>query len=236
MMVEDSEKADYKMRYFNSDGSEGEMCGNGARCLSKFAYLIGAAKTSMSFETKAGIFEAQILEAGEKVKVRFPPIDLESIKLNQVRDFQGIERTYHYAWVGVPHVVLFRDDLPNLDHQSLLAQGRAIRFAQHIFPRGTNVNFAQVTAEQHVIIRTYERGVEDETLACGTGSTATAVIAHLLGYTEPPVHMHTRAGMLTIYFEPRGDKIDEVYMEGDAKLVVEGYLLRDSWEYANMPT
>lgn len=230
MMVEPSDKADYRMRYFNADGSEGEMCGNGARCLSKFAYIIGAAGVDMTFETMAGIYEAHILKDGKSVKVKFPSIPLKEVALNQSGVFKGNEKKYHYATVGVPHVTLFEDNVSQIDYQSLVSIGRAMRHSTEVFPQGTNVNFAQVTDEENVIIRTYERGVEDETFACGTGSTATAVIAHLLGYVRPPVHMHTRAGALTIHFRTGKDEIAEVFMEGGAKLVAEGYLLEDSWK------
>lgn len=229
MMVENSNIADFKMRYFNADGSEGEMCGNGARCLAKFAYIIGAAKEQMNFETLAGIYEAQILEGGSRVKVKFPSIDINSIKLNQLANFDGSEKTYHYAPVGVPHVVLFEEDLLKLTHETIVAKGRSIRYAQDLFASGTNVNFVKITGEDSVAMRTYERGVENETLACGTGSTATAVVSSLLGLTRSPVHVHNQAGILTIYFKVGKNTINEIYMEGEVKLVAEGYLLPDAW-------
>ncbi len=230
MMIENSNKADFKMRYFNADGSEGEMCGNGARCLAKFAYLIGSAKENMCFETIAGIYEAQILEDGRRLKVKFPSMDLESIKLNQVASFEGFEKTYHYAPVGVPHVVLFEEGLSTLKKETILTKGRAIRFDQDLFPLGTNVNFVNIVDEYNIDIRTYERGVENETLACGTGSTAAAIVSFLLGHTKSPVHVHNPAGVLTIYFVVGEKTIYEIYMEGEVKLVAEGNLLPDAWD------
>lgn len=228
MMIEKSDKADFKMRYFNADGSEGEMCGNGARCISRFAYLIGEAKTEMKFETIAGIYESIII--GEDVKLKFPGVKMSDIALNQKHDFREDTREFHYALVGVPHTVIYRDDVDTMDYNDLYALGRKIRFTLEVFPNGTNVNFIKVMDEHNIIIRTYERGVEDETFACGTGSTASAIVSGLLGKVKPPVNMHTRAGVLNIYYELEKDFVDKVYLEGNAKVVAEGYLLPDAWK------
>lgn len=227
MLVEKSNKADFKMRYFNSDGSEGEMCGNGARCISKFAYLIGAAQKQMKFETIAGIYESQI--NGEDVKVKFPPVKMSNIQLERRHDF-GQVKDFHFAIVGVPHTVIYRQDVENMDYKELYNLGKKIRNSLDVFPEGTNVNFVQPVDESHMIIRTYERGVEDETLACGTGSTASAIISGLLGKVKSPVNMHTRAGILRIYFSLEKDLVDGIYLEGNAKVVAEGYILPDAWK------
>ncbi len=228
MMVEESSKADFKMRYFNADGSEGEMCGNGARCISRFAYLQGAAENEMTFETIAGIYESKIV--GDNVCLKFPPVSMNDLQLYQTHEFEGETLDFHYAPVGVPHVVIYRDDVDTMDYKELFTLGRKIRYAD-IFSAGTNVNFLKISDENNIIIRTYERGVEDETLACGTGSTASAIISCLLGKTKSPVSMHTRAGILKIYFNIKEDIIDDLYMEGNAKVVVEGYLLPDAWRW-----
>lgn len=227
MMVEKSDKADFKMRYFNSDGSEGEMCGNGARCISRFAHLIGAAGLDMKFETIAGIYESKII--GENVKVKFPKVKMSDIALNQRYNFREDTEEYHYALVGVPHVVIYRSDVATMDYKDLYSLGKTIRNTSEVFPNGTNVNFVKIEDENNITIRTYERGVEDETFACGTGSTATAIISSLLGKVKSPVNMHTRAGVLKIYFDVGKDFIGNIYLEGDAKVVVEGYLLPDAW-------
>lgn len=226
MMIEESDKADFKMRYFNADGSEGEMCGNGARCISRFAYIQGVAENEMTFETLAGIYEAEIV--GKNVRLKFPPVRIRDIHLHQTHEFDGKTLDYHYALVGVPHVVIYRDDVDAMDYKELLTLGRKIRYAD-IFPVGTNVNFLKIVDENNIIVRTYERGVEDETFACGTGSTTSAIISSLLGKTKVPVKMHTRAGVLKILFDTKDDVIDDLYMEGNAKVVAEGYLLPDAW-------
>mgnify|MGYP001163407772 FL=1 len=227
MLLEKSNKVDFKMRYFNADGSEGEMCGNGARCISKFAYLIGAAQKQMQFETMAGIYESQI--NGENVKVKFPPVLMKNIQLNRRHDF-GQVNDFHFAIVGVPHVVIYCDDVDNMEYKELYNLGKKIRNSLDVFPEGTNVNFVQYVDESNMKIRTYERGVEDETFACGTGSTASAVISGLLGKVKSPVNMHTRAGILKIYFNLGKDLIDDIYLEGDARVVAEGYILPDAWK------
>ena len=226
MMVEESDKANFKMRYFNADGSEGEMCGNGARCISRFAYLQGVAESKMTFETMAGIYESVIV--GENVRLKFPPVSMSDLHLHQTHEFEGEPLDFHYALVGVPHVIIYRNDVDTMDYKQLFTLGRKIRYAD-IFPAGTNVNFLKVLDESNIIIRTYERGVEDETFACGTGSTASAIISCLLGKTKAPVNMHTRAGILKILFDIEEDIINNLYMEGNAKVVAEGYLLPDAW-------
>ncbi|NLU09659.1 MAG: diaminopimelate epimerase [Tepidanaerobacter acetatoxydans] len=226
MMLEKSSKADFKMRYFNADGSEGEMCGNGARCISKFAYILGAANAEMTFETMAGIYESKIL--GENVSLKFPPVSLSSLQLNQTHNFEGETLKYNYAPVGVPHVVIYRDDVDTMDYKELVKLGRKIRYAD-IFPCGTNVNFLKILDESNILIRTYERGVEDETLACGTGSTASAIISYLLGKARVPINMHTRDGILKIFFDAKDGVIDNLWMQGNAKTVAEGYILPDAW-------
>lgn len=227
MMIEESDKADFRMRYFNADGSEGEMCGNGARCISRFAYLRKAAEHEMTFDTMAGIYQSKV--AGENVSLKFPPVSISDINLHQALELDGETMDFHYATVGVPHVIIYRDDVDAMDYKGLLTLGRKIRYNAR-FSAGTNVNFIKVTDAKNIIIRTYERGVEDETFACGTGSTAAAIISCLLGKTKSPVNMHARAGILKIYFNIKADIIDDLYMEGNAKVVAEGYLLPDAWK------
>lgn len=227
MVIENSDAADFKMRYFNADGSEAEMCGNGARCISRFAYIIGAACKVMTFDTIAGQYKSEITGDGTQVKVKFPLLKREDILLRQDENFEGIERTYHFARVGVPHVVILESNIRDIPYEEFLDMGRKIRFSKK-FPSGTNANFVEVVNEHKSLIRTYERGVEDETLACGTGSVASAVILGLLDKVKTPISMHTRAGVLNIYYNAKDDFIDEIYLEGDANIVAEGNLLPDS--------
>ncbi|MDD4569121.1 MAG: diaminopimelate epimerase [Tepidanaerobacteraceae bacterium] len=213
--------------FVGADGSEGEMCGNGARCISRFAYLQGAAENETNFETMAGIYESKVV--GENVCLRFPPVKMSDLQLYQTYEFNRKALDFHYALVGVPHVAIYRDDVDTMDYKELFTLGRKIRYDTR-FPAGTNVNFLEVLDDNNIIIRTYERGVENETFACGTGSTASAIISCHLGKTKSPVNMHTRAGVLKIYFNIKENIIDELFMEGNAKVVAEGYLLPEAWK------
>ncbi|WP_231845460.1 diaminopimelate epimerase [Pseudothermotoga hypogea] len=228
MLLERSDSADFKMRYFNSDGSEGEMCGNGARCIARFANLMNVAKEHMRFETIAGIHEAVIV--GEEVQIMFPDLKVNDFKLLQRHDFGFGPIEYHFGTVGVPHVVIFRGDVESMEDELLLNWGRKIRYALDVFPRGTNVNFVKVVGPSHIIVRTYERGVENETLACGTGSIASSIVSFLIHAVEPPVTVKVRGGELKVGFERCADEFKNVYLQGDARVVAEGYILPDAWK------
>jgi diaminopimelate epimerase len=231
LLVETSDAADFKMRYFNSDGSEVETCGNGARCIARFAYAEKIAPSSeMKFETRAGIYGAQVME--DSVKLRMG--DATGMRLNfplTLSDGRGMPRPYTVSFVntGVPHVVFFLDDLEEVD---VVKIGRETRYHKDFQPEGTNANFAKMRDGDALDIRTYERGVEDETLACGTGCIAAAITAAAMGKAVSPIVAHTRGGYpLKIYFtlEPRGAK--EVFLQGDARVICRGYLFKDSWAY-----
>jgi diaminopimelate epimerase len=221
LAVEPAEKgADYKFRYYNADGGEAEMCGNGARCFGFFtAHLSGEEKlpSSVSFETIAGTLTAEII--GDDVRIAMSvPKDLE---LDTPARVDGFDATLHFVNTGVPHVVSFVEDLENTD---VFHHGHAIRNHPHFAPAGTNANFAKVLAPDHISIRTYERGVEDETLACGTGMVASALIHHLLTGAESPIKVDVEGGdTLSIGFEKTGEKtFANVTLTGPADFVFEG--------------
>ena len=222
LFLEGSQRADFRMRIFNADGSEAEMCGNGARCIARFASLQGIVRGTMTFETLAGIVQAEV--SGERVKIRMgEPKDL---RLHCKIEVDGAEHLLHHINSGVPHAVLFCEDLEAVAVKDL---GRKIRFHESFRPAGTNVNFITVKDFHHLVLRTYERGVEDETLACGTGSVASALVSAALGLADSPVFLHTRGGeVLGVYFVRRGLEFDEVYMEGNTAVAYEGEL----WEEA----
>lgn len=218
LLVEKSRKADFKMRIINSDGSEAEACGNGFRCIGLFAHKKLGFPAQFRFETLAGIVAARV--KGNCVRVRMvKPKDLKeraSLKL------QG--KTLHYSFLntGVPHAVVFTQGLDKIDVNTL---GRSIREHQAFKPKGTNANFVEVKDSHSIRVRTYERGVEQETLACGTGSTASAILSSLRGFVKPPVQVHTRGGeKLTIDFKLSGRTIQDVDLEGEAHIVFEGKL------------
>jgi diaminopimelate epimerase len=226
LLVENSDAADFKMRYFNSDGSEVETCGNGARCIARFAYIEKIVPSSkMKFETRAGIYSAQVMD--DAVKLRMG--DAVGMRLDFPLKLENGLHEISFANTGVPHVVYFVDDLEKVDVVKL---GRETRYHGDFQPEGTNANFIRVRDEHSLDIRTYERGVEDETLACGTGCIASAIVAAAKGKASSPVVAHTRGDyLLKIYFtlEPQGAK--EVFLEGDARVIYRGHLLPDSWDY-----
>lgn len=221
----DPRQADFRMRYFNADGGEVESCGNGARCISRFAYLKGIVGEKTRFETLAGLYEAEIL--GERVRVRVG--DPKDVRLGfPLILAEGVFRV-DFVNTGVPHVVFFLEDL---DATDVVGLGRQTRYHSDFAPAGTNANFVRVVDEHTLRIRTYERGVEDETLACGTGSIAAAVVAALRGKVSVPVTLHTRGGfVLGVHFDRKGNVITDVRLEGDARLVYEGELLPEAWQY-----
>lgn len=225
LLVENSDVADFKMRYFNADGGEVETCGNGARCISKFAYVQGIADATMRFETRAGVYGSEIV--GDNVRVRMS--DPTDVRLKfPLRLEYGVHEVC-FANSGVPHVVFFVEDLEETDVFHL---GRQTRYHEDFQPAGTNANFVRVRETNAMDVRTYERGVEDETLACGTGAIASAVVGALLGYVTPPVAMHTVGGyVLTIYFDIDRNAITNVRLEGDARIIYTGELHEDAWNY-----
>lgn len=216
LLVEPSRVADFRMRFFNPDGGEVDMCGNGARCISRFAHELGVAKTSTHFETPAGIIRAWI--NGEQVKVQLS--DPKGQKLNQKLRLTAGTFTVHNVNTGVPHAVVFVRDLERIDIQKL---GAEIRYHKVYRPKGTNANFVKVAAKNSIVVRTYERGVEGETLACGTGVTASAIAAHLTLGMRPPIKITARGGdVLEVDFESGPGGVHAVTLKGPAKFVFEG--------------
>jgi diaminopimelate epimerase len=170
ILIESSEKCDFRWRFFNSDGSKAEMCGNGARCAARFAHLNAIAGTSLSFETEAGVIQAQISQ--DRVKVKMPAAS--DLKLAYPLSLSHGSLAISSINTGVPHVVVMVEQIDNID---VVALGKEIRFHQAFAPAGTNANFVYRSKPNEIIVRTYERGVEDETLACGTGAIASAIIS-----------------------------------------------------------
>jgi diaminopimelate epimerase len=218
ILIEKSRKADFKWRFYNADGSEAEMCGNGGRCAAKFAYLRKIAPSTLTFETLAGIIKAEVL--GERVKLELPlPFNLTR---NLTLNLDGVDYLVDSITVGVPHVVIYVEDLANCE---VVKQGKMIRFSEHFQPAGTNVNFVNIKHESTIAIRTYERGVEDETLACGTGAVASALITHEKEGVKSPVSVLTKGGkILTVHFTKENNILKEVFLEGSANLIYEGEL------------
>ncbi len=213
---------DFAWRFFNSDGSEAEMCGNGSRCAARFAYIKEIAPAQMKFMTLAGIIQAEV--KADSIKVELTPV--KNPQLDFTLDLNGQKVTLSSLNTGVPHGVIFVDDIEAAPVKEL---GRALRFHPHFGPEGTNVNFTQVLDRNHLSNRTYERGVEDETLACGTGCIAAGLAAALHGWTDSPVHIMTRGGEeLVIYYTQTENGFEKIFLEGPVKIVAYGRLGPDA--------
>lgn len=212
-----------QMVYYNSDGSRAEMCGNGARCFISFAlaHKLGL-NGRLKFRTDAGDMEGSARDGLITVEMT-PALDT---RLNLRIQLKSGPSTVHYTDTGVPHVVKFVEDIEAVD---ITAEGSELRFHDAFQPRGANANFAQIE-ESRILVRTYERGVENETLACGTGVTAVAILSHLVHQVEKPVSLRVAGGdTLKVNFNIRGNTIDQVTLTGPAKVVYTGSIeLADS--------
>jgi diaminopimelate epimerase len=218
LALEGSNVADVKMRIFNPDGSEAEMCGNGLRCIAYYAAHKGITGNALSIETKAGIVRAFIRRNIVKVEMT-PPTEM---KLNIILHMGSEAMHLGFINIGVPHAVCLVRDLKHIDVKKI---GRHIRYHKIFAPAGTNVDFIRRIGRRAISIRTYERGVEGETLSCGTGAAASAIIASELKKVRPPVKVRTFDGdMLRVYFKKENAVYKNVYLEGEVKLVFEGTL------------
>lgn len=224
ILVENTNGADFKWRFFNSDGSVAEMCGNGARCVARFAFLTGIADRKMSFETLAGLVSAHVID--KRVKISMPPPS--QLCLDEQLTLSGGEITLSSINTGVPHVVI---DTPHLEEADILGLGEEIRYHSRFAPAGTNVNFVSSHDSRQISLRTYERGVEGETLACGTGAAAAVLVRAAKSTTVSPMTVRTRSGeRLLIYFDRQEETFSNVYLEGDARIIYIGTLWSDAWQ------
>ena len=224
ILIENADAVDFKWRFFNSDGSVAEMCGNGARCAARFAYINGIAGTEMSFETEAGIIHAKV--AKDQVKIKMP--DPTDLKTDYALELENSTLSVSSVNTGVPHVVIEAD---NIDDIEVVKLGREIRFHDVFDPAGTNVNFVCLQNDDIVAIRTYERGVEDETLACGTGAIACAIVISYKKKIKSPVKVMTRSGeYLYIYYKVKQRRFYDIFLEGDARIIYKAQLWEDAWK------
>jgi diaminopimelate epimerase len=235
LVIESSKKYDFKMRIFNADGSEPEMCGNGARCVAFWANrnLKGLAKV-IKFDTKAGLIEAAVKGKKSDSKcgeVAIKMVEPQGLRLDLMIRILGRTVKANFINTGVPHTIIFVEGIENIDINKI---GREIRFHKRFSPAGTNVNFVEISNDGFIKVRTYERGVEAETLACGTGVTASAIISkyklHPSGekkhkVTDYKMRVLTKSSdVLRVYFKRRGDNIGDVWLEGAAHFVCKGEL------------
>jgi diaminopimelate epimerase len=212
----ESGKADWAWQFFNSDGSSGEMCGNGARCFARFVQKIAGATGQLTFETIAGVITATF--QGERVTVNLTRP--ENLRLNESVALSSGSHTIHSLNTGVPHAVLF---VPDADKAMVSEWGPEIRRHPHFGPKGTNVNFVQVTGPNRIRVRTFERGVEGETLACGTGVTASALVSSKIHKFTSPVRVRVQGGDdLEVSFRDVNGGFDEVKLTGPADFAFQG--------------
>lgn len=222
LLIEPSKNCDFKMRVFNPDGTEVDMCGNGLRCAALYAQKNKISGNKMSIETHAGNMQAQV--SGEKVKIKLSAP--KNLRLKFDLDIEGQAQKVSYINTGVPHVVCF---IQGLDNFNVKDTGRAIRYHPEFQPEGTNADFVEVLDKAHIRLRTYERGVEDETLACGTGAVASAIITTHQMQDQPTgeykVGVDTRSGEeLLVCFNIAKEKIEELSLEGKAEIIYKGGL------------
>ena len=223
IFVEKSVKADARMRIFNPDGSEAEMCGNGIRCMAMFLYDKGMKHDRLRIETMAGLLEINL--AFDDRGTALLTVDMGSptgVELNRELEVDGDLWTYSYVDTGVPHAVFF---VPDVEAVDLMRFAPLIRH-NPVFPRGVNVNFVEKTGDSSFKIRTYERGVEGETLACGTGITASGALAVYTGLAKDGVELEFQARGGTVYVRVEKDEkgMDRLFMTGPAVFVFEGDL------------
>ena len=207
ILIQDHPDFDFEMVYFNADGNIGSMCGNGGRCAVKFARRLTIISDEAYFLAADGDHHASVES------------DVVFLKMANVTEIEQTDNAY-YLKTGSPHYVQFVD---NLHAFEVFNEGKNIRNNNRFKEVGTNVNFAEILPDNTLFVRTYERGVEDETLSCGTGVTATALAAHLKGF-ESPVKIKTLGGELQVSFEKDGDLYHNIYLSGPAKMVFKGHI------------
>lgn len=211
--LDDSGQAATRWHFYNADGSRAEMCGNGSRCATLLAHGLGMAPLQHEMLTDAGPVRAQVFPEAGEVEVQLTPV--RDLRPGAVLEISGAAWTVHFANTGVPHAVIICDNLKDLDIRPL---GAAVRYHDHFAPAGTNANFIQIEDRSHIRLRTYERGVENETYACGTGAAASVAVAHALGLCESSARVTTSGGEI-LEITVRGT---DIFLRGKAVIVYTG--------------
>lgn len=218
ILLERSDRASVRMRYFNADGSAADFCANGTRCLARFAHHVGAAPAEMMIETDAGMIGATVSDAGGVTLTIGSPGGFERAKPLALEGGDTVNGSL--IRVGVPHYVVFVEE--PLWEKEIEAIGREMRFHRDLAPEGANVNFVSVRDRHAIAVRTYERGVEGETLSCGSGVVASSAVSALFGHVASPVSVLTRSGIvLTVTFDGEGEEPGNLTLSGDARIIYE---------------
>ena len=217
LAFEDAPDADFGMVYINADGTPGTMCANGARCLVRYAQHAGISGPHMRFAAASGMYDAMVLE-GEGAGIRLVMLAVKNLRTSLELAQVDLQESVHYIWTGTEHVVCFVDDVRSYP---VATRGPAVRFDSALAPEGANVNFVQVVAPDEISVRTYEKGVESETLACGTGAVASAVVGIRLGLLsdDSPTRVHMPGGTLLVGLSGPG-----ITLDGPAEIVFRGTL------------
>jgi diaminopimelate epimerase len=218
---------DYTMRTINPDGSEVKMCGNASRCVARYAFVRGIAGEHQIIDTLGGKVEAFVGKEEVKVGLQVTAGPERDIEL----EVEGTKYAVHTAEIsGAPHAVIYLENAFAAPGDLIHRLGAAFRYHPH-FPKGTNVNFVEAKSRSLILQRTYERGVEGETFACGTGATATAVVSGFLGLADSPTTIRVLGGDLRVSYEREGTSFARVFLGGGARFVAEGTIHPEGWEY-----
>lgn len=210
ILLQNDDAYDFRMVYFNADGAEGSMCGNGGRCIVRFAHDLGLFTDKTRFRAVDGEHLAEV--QGDEIFLKMGDV-------SGIEDRDGLT----FLHTGSPHVVHFVIDLDDTTVVNVVADGRKVRHDDRFLPGGTNVNFVQVMDDNSLYVRTYERGVEDETYSCGTGVTAVALVAHAQRNMHSPIAIKTLGGNLRVSFNPLPNgAFDTIYLIGPARRVFAG--------------
>ncbi len=216
LLEKGSNGADFRMRYYNRDGGEAEMCGNGARCFARFANKVANAPAKVSFQTPAGLIRGEL--HGEEVTLQMS--EPKDLRLDVDLVASGVKEHVHFINSGVPHVVV---PVAKIEDVDVRKRGAALRYHKEFSPAGANANFIEKAGPKKILVRTYERGVEDETLACGTGVVASALVFGAMEKVDGPISVIVRSGSeLSVNFKRAGDKFTNVTLTGPAEFAFEG--------------
>jgi diaminopimelate epimerase len=225
ILVENSKKANFRSKFYNADGTEFNLCGNGGRCVARFAFINVIASKRMSIETNAGCLSAEILS--NSVKLQIPlPINIEMNKIIEV-DEKKIKG--HLIKIGDPHFIAFAKNLNEMPFEAI---ARKMRHSKSFGSEGSNIDLIMLKRENRIIIRTFERGVEQETPACGSGCVSAAIALYYLKYPYLTYIFETKSGFpLTVQLITENDTISKIMLEGDARVIYKGEAYPEAWEY-----
>lgn len=221
ILIERSEKATVRVRYVNPDGEEFNTCGNGGRCAARYTHLFVIPERHLTMETNIGVVKAEIVDRSVKLQLVNPT----EIRLNLELSLEGRIYRGHYVQVGDPHFIVPFENIRTIDFVTI---ARKLRHHEGLGPAGANVHFIEPTARNRIKIRSFERGVEGETLACGSGCVSSATSTFRAGQSDPPIQFEPQSGIpVTVHFEPAED-FGEIFLEGDARMIYQGELTHEA--------